>query len=115
MNIVVAFDIDGTLTEDSVMNVYKKLSRNSVKRGIITRRPPLLRNKFLSENNLSYKFARSAIVKSIPMHQIENQVDANKYIYIGNRVSDNMYSNIAGWKFMYASDVESKDSILKDN
>lgn len=105
MTEVIASDIDGTLTSEGVMDLYQQASDNSnIVAGIITRRPPRLRDNFIKENDIDADFQRSAVLKSFVMEQIENRYDADSYTYVGNRITDNFHSRISGWEFIQIPD-----------
>jgi len=112
---IVGFDIDGTLTEDVVLDSYKTLSKNKeLTVGIVTRRYPQFRDVFIEKNKLETDFRKSAIIKSRAFKQIENQFKPDQSpTYVGNRITDNIYSSISGWRFVSAQSVNSSASILE--
>lgn len=110
---VVAFDIDGTLTEDEVLKAYRELkNRNKITTGIVTRRTPRLAQQFIEQNNLQPDFVRSRVVKSIAFNSLEDGLDGDKFIYVGNRFTDKWYAVLSGWQFIPAYQVDSSKSII---
>lgn len=112
MTDVVAFDIDGTLTDDTVLGIYRNLSLNtSVKTGIVTRRPEPLMDEFINENFISTDFAYSRVVKSIAFEDIEKRFDSNSFTYVGNRITDCIYAKVSGWEFILAQTLNKNELI----
>lgn len=107
MNIV-AFDIDGTLTEQPVLDLYKELnSTQGFTVGVVTRRPPTLSQKFIEDNELDTEFVRNRWFKSIAFNNIEQEIQAGRYIYIGNRITDYSYARFSGWEYIQSTTVNS--------
>jgi len=100
---VIAYDIDGTLTNTNVIETYKQLP-TWVDKGIITRRPPSLRDKFIQTNGLKTDFRRSSFFKTIGLRSVGRQYSGEK-LYIGNRISDSVYTSLASWQFQSSHTV----------
>jgi len=110
---VVAFDIDGTLTEHKVLTAYKELkNRNGITIGIVTRRPSSLSNEFIGNEDLQPEFVRNKVIKSIAFNSIEDDIDDDEFIYVGNRISDFGYAKLSGWDFVLAQTVYNHKSII---
>lgn len=110
---VVAFDIDGTLTRDGVLIAYRELKKRvGITIGIVTRRPQTLAESFVEEHNLQPEFLKSRVIKSIAFEDIEDSMDDEEFIYVGNRVSDFIYAKLSGWGFVLAQTVDNHKSII---
>lgn len=112
MTDLVAFDIDGTLTRDEVLSVYRSLNKTDVTVGIITRRLPILADSFIEKMDIEADFVRSAVVKTIPMMQIQSDFNSEDPVYIGNRLQDREYARLAGWSFLNSSDIKTREDVL---
>lgn len=110
---VVAFDIDGTLTRDEVLTAYRELKKRvGITIGIVTRRPKKYAEKFTEDKELHPEFSKSRIVKSLAFEDIKDNIEDEKYIYIGNRISDFGYAKLSGWDFVLAQTVDNHKSII---
>lgn len=104
---VVAFDIDGTLTDEKGRAVYRKLEQKSgVKVGVITSRSHSEAKKFLSEYDLTYEFLDTNLVKYFPLRGRGITFSGNPEIYVGNTLRDMLSSTVAGWQFIHISRVD---------
>jgi|APHM01.1.fsa_nt_gi hypothetical protein len=113
MNKVIVFDIDGTLTDDDVFKAYQELRRQpKITTGIVTRRTPTLSDQFIHENDIDPEFVENRVIKSFAFNRIKSNIGGEQYIYVGNRVTDYMYSRLSGWDFVLAQTVESIEDIL---
>lgn len=110
---VVAFDIDGTLTRDEVLTAYRELqNRAELTIGIITARTKKSSKTFVEDNNLKPEFMKNRIVKYIAFQNIENKIDDDRYIYVGNRLTDSVFARASGWEFVIAYTVDNSESII---
>lgn len=98
---VIAFDIDGALTEQGGVERFKELQTDdNVIVGIVTARSIDDRNQFVRENNLNPDFARSTRIKYKELNQIQNVfLNADNFIYIGSWFRDRFAAWIAGWEY----------------
>lgn len=110
---VVAFDIDGTLTQDKVLTAYRELkNRDGITIGIVTRRPQSYAQKFIEDNGLQPEFLKTRIVKTLAFEEIKDNIDDDNYIYVGNRISDFGYAKLSDWDFVLAQTVDNHKSII---
>lgn len=104
---VVAFDIDGTLTEEQAMNVYRKLQRkNGVTVGVITSNPRLTAEQFLDKHDLKYEFLNTNLIKYFPLRGQGLTFADKKVTYVGNTARDMFAAKLAGWEFIHVSQVD---------
>lgn len=97
---VVAFDIDGVLTRDEGMQIFRRFKRrDDTTVGIVSSRPQGSINNFIERNNLDVSFAKSAFVKSIPLRSIKESFDDERYIYYGSWFRDRVASKVSGWEY----------------
>lgn len=111
---VVAFDIDGTLTEPEGMELFRELSgRKEIFVGVISRRRPSKAVEFIKENNLQINFEEMGFIKTIPLLQQKAGffLVADEFIYIGNRTMDRIASAVTMWRFVHIDDAP---QILRD-
>lgn len=104
---IVAFDIDGTLTDDKTRAVYRKLEQKvGVKVGVITSRSRPEAEKFLDEHDLSYEFLDANLLKFFPLRARGITFSGNPEIYVGNTVRDMFTATLTGWEFIHVSRVD---------
>jgi phosphoglycolate phosphatase-like HAD superfamily hydrolase len=104
---VVAFDIDGTLTEQKAKDVYRKLYQKSgVTVGIITSNPRARAENFLDENDLQYEFLNANLLKFFPLRGQGLTFTGMKMTYVGNTARDMFAAKLTGWDFVHVSEVD---------
>jgi len=104
---VVAFDIDGTLTEQKALDVYKKLEQQSgTTTGIITSKSKEQAKSFTEDNDLTYEFLDTNLLKFLPLRGRGITYSGNPEIYVGNTMRDMFSAKLAGWEFVHVSNVD---------
>lgn len=97
---VIAFDIDGTLTEDQEWNTYKQAHRDTdAAVGIITSRPSEFAEPFISELPMEPEFTKMQLQKMGAMFSIARQYPNGDKLYVGNTVRDSLATAWSGWDF----------------
>lgn len=111
---VVAFDIDGTLTRQSVRQTFKSLKqKDGVEVGIVTSNPPLMRSSFVEKHNLEPDFQQSALIKARALLGIGMVYARAEKLYIGNSRTDKIYSTISNWGYIDSTDTVSLAELTK--
>lgn len=102
---VIAFDIDGTLTLQNNLSLFKTLQSQEDKSvGIVTSNPPLLANSFIDRHNLNPEFQYNALVKARAFFMLDKEYPNSHKLYVGNSRTDKTYSRISGWDFIESTD-----------
>lgn len=98
---VIAFDIDGALTDEGGVETYRSFSeRGQFITGIVTSRTKSRMNDFIEKNNLETDFEVSAHLKGQALTAIANDhPEADEYMYYGSWIRDRLHSRIAGWQY----------------
>lgn len=104
---VVAFDIDGTLTNSDARRVYNSLQiLDDVSVGIVTSNPPHLATRFSRDNNLEADFNQSALVKLRALLGLRMVFIGADVVYVGDTFRDKLSAKAAGWEFVHVSEIE---------
>lgn len=101
MNIV-AFDIDGALTDDGAVGLYRRTQhRRNVKVGIVTARTKRSAQEFVQETDLDTDFLMATQFKGQALQEVENMFsgDVEQKIYYGSWARDRLHARIAGWEY----------------
>lgn len=96
---VVAFDIDGALTEPMGIELFKKFRDEGDIVGIVSARPRDSVIEFIVDNNLDPEFVRSTPFKGTELRKIKDNRSGEEYIYYGSWLRDRIHAVIAGWKY----------------
>lgn len=98
---LIAFDIDGALTDKEGLDKFRELqNRSGVRVGIVTSRPKRSMEEFIQETNIRPAFAHSAIFKGIELRNIaQDTSNVERKIYYGSWVRDRFHSTVAGWEY----------------
>lgn len=104
----VAFDIDGTLTEPEVMEVFSALEgREDIAVGVVSGRPSRHAFDFMKQNDIAVNFEEMGMFKVIPLLREKLWLGEgdDEFVYIGNSTRDKFATMVTGWQFIHADDV----------
>lgn len=96
---VIAFDVDGALTEQKGIELFKKFRDGGDIVGIVSARPKDNVMDFIVENNISPDFMRSTPFKGTELRKIRQNRTGENYIYYGSWLRDRIHATIAGWEY----------------
>lgn len=96
---VIAFDVDGALTEDEGMSEYTRVKNQENTVGIVSARSMTGINEFIVNNNIKPDFRRSSMLKVRELRSIMDEFEAEEYIYYGSWLRDRVAANLAGWQY----------------
>lgn len=99
MSNVIAFDIDGALTEQRQRELFQQFKQEDNRVGIVTARSEIGLSEFLDTQPLHPTFARATRIKSLTLREIKRQYEADEYIYYGSWMRDRVASALAGWDY----------------
>lgn len=99
MSRVIAFDIDGVLTEREGIEIYRNLQEGDDTVGIVSARSRDNTIEFMVENDLSSDFMRSSPFKGSELAKIRKEFSADEYIYYGSWLRDRIHASIARWEY----------------
>lgn len=101
---VIAYDIDGALTQEQTLNQYKADHRddeNAV--GIVTSRTGARKQDFVTNITPAPDFVNKTRVKALELAKIKREFpDAEEYIYVGSNQRDRVAAGTARWQFRMA-------------
>lgn len=100
---LVAFDIDGVLTEKKGRKLYREKRSEGHTVGVITARPMESAQEFIDKYNLNPAFIRSSPFKGKVMRDLSNKYDREEYVYYGSWMKDQFQTMIAGWDYRAGS------------
>lgn len=103
----IAFDIDGTLTQESLLQDYRLIQdRDGFVVGIVTARGRDDARSFVDEHNLQTDFLKTRLLKAPPLLSLRLRADGgdNRYQYVANTTRDKVASRISGWEYVDADE-----------
>lgn len=111
MTRVVAFDIDGTLTEPRVRAKFRELSeREDTFVGVISSRTPAEAIRFIKEHNIQIDFEEMGFFKTVPLLRQKAGFFfvGEEFIYVGNTPRDAFASFVTGWEFVSSDEIDER-------
>ena len=104
----VAFDIDGTLTEPEVMEVFSALEgREDIAVGVVSGRASRHAFDFMKQNDVSVNFEEMGMFKVVPLlrEKLWLGEGGDEFVYVGNSMRDRFATAVTGWDFIHAEEV----------
>jgi len=106
-SVVIAYDIDGALTNDDVKQQFiDDADTKKVITGIITARSEDGLDNFLAVNPdilVNAEFRVSSRVKVMALNQVKDMYPhADEYMYVGSYIRDRAAAMVAGWEYRQA-------------
>lgn len=97
---IIAFDIDGALTEPSGIQKFREVSkRRDVVAGIISARSKRSTTEFVQETNLDPEFTIATPFKGMQMRKLSRELGGRDNVYYGSWLRDRLHTSVAGWEY----------------
>lgn len=107
VDIIVLFDLNGTLDTPEGLEFYKRCeSRPNTMVGVLTANTLFNARRFVKEEDINPDIVTRGFVKSKDLMFIDVKYDIDERVYVGNSITDRLASKIAGWHYISISDIK---------
>lgn len=97
---VIAFDIDGMLTEPRGVDEFRQAKeRRNVVVGVLSGRTKRSITQFVNRTDLNPDFTRSAFWKGIELNKLSDEFGGRNNVYYGSNLKDRVQAKRAGWEY----------------